>query len=102
MLGAGAGAMNANIPLVLRNDWLEENQIEIRLMYAYDYNESILISSPKNRKKDIPLTFYRLTYDPNERVCLLNYKIREVTLANRREVKRFIATMNKVIEDSAL
>lgn len=90
--------MNQKVPLMLKNDFLADNQIEINLMYAYNYSESILITSPKNGRRDISLSFYRLTYDPNKRACFIDYKIREVKFTNRREVARFIRTMHKVIK----
>ena len=46
--------------LILRNDWLEENQVELSLIYEYDSDQSMLISSKKNKKYNIQVSFYRL------------------------------------------
>lgn len=79
--------------LILENEWLEENQVEMNLIYEYDYNQSMLISSEKYGNYDIQVSFYRLQYDAIADGFFIKSKIKDVTFKNRREIKRFIETI---------
>lgn len=82
---------------MLKNEWLAENKIELKLIYEYDFNQSMLISSPKSGHKDIPLSFYRLSYDPTDKTFYIDRKLKEVTFPNRKEIKRFLSTVHTVV-----